>query len=64
MNKHNLTGDVNSERGNCATFLMKVEGVLDGLFQDMMSTGSTESKVSHMYQANISDYQGRILVYE
>ena len=46
VTKHNLTGDVNSEKGNCATFLLKVEGVLDGLFQDMLTSGSTESKVS------------------
>ena len=44
VNKHNLT--VDSEHGNCATFLLKMEGVLDGLFQDMITTGSTESKVS------------------
>lgn len=46
VTKHNLTGDINSEKGNCATFLLKVEGVLDGLFQDMLTSGSTESKVS------------------
>lgn len=44
--KHNLTGDIKSEKGNCATFLLKVEGVLDGLFQDMVASGSPESKVS------------------
>lgn len=46
VNKHNLTADTSSERGNCATFLLKVEGVLDGLFQDMVSSGSSEAKVS------------------
>ena len=46
VTKHNLTGDVNSEKGNCATFLLKVEGVLDGLFQDMVTSGGPESKVS------------------
>lgn len=44
--KHNLTGDTNSAKGNCATFLLKIEGVLDGLFQDMTNTGTPESKVS------------------
>ena len=34
------------EKGNEATFLSKVEGVLDGLVQDMVSTGSSEAKVS------------------
>ncbi|KIL69293.1 hypothetical protein M378DRAFT_21478 [Amanita muscaria Koide BX008] len=42
--KHNLTGSIYSEKGNCATFLLKVEGVLEGLFQDMMLTGTEESK--------------------
>lgn len=42
--KHNL-----SERhgtGNCATFLLKVAGVLEGLFQDMLASGLPEAKVS------------------
>ncbi|KAJ7130637.1 hypothetical protein C8R44DRAFT_67078 [Mycena epipterygia] len=42
--KHNLTGDINSRKGNCATFLLKVEGVLEGLFQDMISAATPESK--------------------
>ncbi|KAF9045662.1 hypothetical protein BDZ89DRAFT_942711, partial [Hymenopellis radicata] len=33
-----------STSGNCATFLSKVEGVLDGLFQDMLSSGHQEFK--------------------
>jgi protein NRD1 len=44
--KKGLTSDSNSEKGNEATFLSKVEGVLEGLVQDMISTGSTEAKVS------------------
>lgn len=42
--KHNL-----SERqatGNCATFLSKVAGVLEGLFQDILAVGLPEAKVS------------------
>lgn len=46
VTKYNLTGDVNSEKGNCATFLLKIEGVLDGLFQDMVVTGTPETRVS------------------
>lgn len=45
VTKHNLTADVNSEKGNCATFLLRVEAVLDGLFQDMVVTGNSETKV-------------------
>ncbi|KAF8892238.1 hypothetical protein BD779DRAFT_1468537 [Infundibulicybe gibba] len=44
VNKQGITGDINSERGNCATFLLKVEGILEGLFQDMVTVGSSESK--------------------
>ncbi len=44
-----LTGSVYSEKGNCATFLLKVEGVLEGLFQDMLTIGTEESKVSHIH---------------
>jgi protein NRD1 len=47
VSKQGLTGDINSETGNCATFLLKVEGVLEGLFQDMIMVGSPESKVSY-----------------
>jgi protein NRD1 len=46
VNKQGLTGDMNSTEGNCATFLLKVEGVLEGLFQDMIMVGSSEAKVS------------------
>ena len=45
VDKHALTADLNQERGNSATFLLKVEGVLDGLLQDTASAGS-EPKVS------------------
>ncbi|KAI0923430.1 hypothetical protein AcV5_008981 [Taiwanofungus camphoratus] len=44
VNKQGLTGDINSEQGNCATFLLKVEGVLDSLFQDLVSSGTAELK--------------------
>ncbi|KAJ7180754.1 hypothetical protein C8R46DRAFT_1028197 [Mycena filopes] len=42
--KQRLTGDINSVKGNCATFLLKVEGVLEGLVQDMLSVATPESK--------------------
>lgn len=48
VTKHNLTGDINSEKGNCATFLLKIEGVLDGLFQDMTKSEIPEGKVSYL----------------
>lgn len=40
---------VASEKANCATFLLKLEGILDGLFGDMFSLENEipESKVSY-----------------
>ena len=31
--------------GNCATFLRKIEGVLDGLFEDIATAGTSDLKV-------------------
>jgi len=44
--KRGITGDINSSIGNAATFLLKVEGVLEGLFQDMITLDNVEAKVS------------------
>jgi len=43
--KHNVTGDVFTQPGNAATFLLKIGGVVEGVFQDMMSVDSQEAKV-------------------
>ncbi|KZT07286.1 uncharacterized protein LAESUDRAFT_725195 [Laetiporus sulphureus 93-53] len=43
-NKQGLKGDLNAAEGNCATFLLKVEGILDSLYQDLVSSGSAELK--------------------
>ncbi|KAJ3759791.1 hypothetical protein EV360DRAFT_81777 [Lentinula raphanica] len=43
-NKQNLVGDINASEGNCATFLLKLQGILDGLFKDMVLSGTPESK--------------------
>ncbi|KAI0305873.1 hypothetical protein B0F90DRAFT_1623813, partial [Multifurca ochricompacta] len=40
--KHGVTGDTQS--GNSATFLLKLEAVLEGLFQDMMGSSVPEGK--------------------
>ncbi|KAH9995559.1 hypothetical protein BJV77DRAFT_1093876 [Russula vinacea] len=40
--KHGFTGDAKS--GNSATFLLKLEAVLEGLFQDMMGSTVPEGK--------------------
>lgn len=42
--KNNLSAD--SHTGNCASFLLKVESVVEGLFQDMIVIGTPEAKVS------------------
>ncbi|KAH7926055.1 hypothetical protein BV22DRAFT_1033339 [Leucogyrophana mollusca] len=49
VTKRGITGDINSEQGNAATFLLKVEGVLDGLFQDMIAANNPETKVRLSY---------------
>lgn len=46
VNKQGITGDLNATQGNCATFLLRVEGVLDSLYQDIVSSGNVELKVS------------------
>lgn len=43
--KNNLTADLSADKGNCATFLLRIEGVLDGLFRDLASTDSSNLKV-------------------
>ena len=42
--KHGCTGEAKS--GNSTTFLLKLEAVLEGLFQDMMGSAVPEGKVS------------------
>ncbi|KAL5492593.1 hypothetical protein ACEPAI_4040 [Sanghuangporus weigelae] len=42
--KRNLTGNIDAKKGNCATFLLKIDSVLDGLFQDVLSSGIPEAK--------------------
>lgn len=53
--KHGITGDDYTQPGNCATFLLKVGGVVEGLFQDMVTSGSSESKVSQLKLVNITE---------
>ncbi|KAH9930321.1 uncharacterized protein B0H18DRAFT_994394 [Fomitopsis serialis] len=38
VNKHRLSPPIDPAQGNCATFIVKVEGVLDSLFQDLITT--------------------------
>ncbi len=45
--KHGFAGD--SLPGNSATFLLKLEAVLEGLFRDMMVSDVPEGKVSKAY---------------
>jgi protein NRD1 len=42
--KHGFTGD--AQTGNSATFLLKLEAILEGLFQDVVGSGVSEVKVS------------------
>lgn len=52
VSKLGITGDINAEKGNCATFLLKIDGILDALIQDMMSIGTSEAKVSVFIKAD------------
>ncbi|KZT41715.1 hypothetical protein SISSUDRAFT_1042519 [Sistotremastrum suecicum HHB10207 ss-3] len=44
IEKKKVIADPNSPTGNCATFLLKLEGVLESIIQDMISTGTPEAK--------------------
>lgn len=46
--------DASSTRGNTATFLAKLEVILDGLFQDMALTDAPGAKVSHLLQTLVA----------
>ena len=59
--KHGYTGEAKS--GNSTTFLLKLEAVLEGLFQDMMGSAVPEGKVSKKHiHTNLLLYQGEPLV--
>jgi hypothetical protein len=60
VNKLGIIGDINAEKGNCASFLLKIDGVLDALIQDMMSIDTPEAKVSFVF---INPDQGVCVVY-
>ncbi|KZT67378.1 hypothetical protein DAEQUDRAFT_673399 [Daedalea quercina L-15889] len=38
VNKHRLTPPSDPTQGNCATFMVKIEGILDSLWQDLLTT--------------------------
>lgn len=53
--KKALVADLNSSVGNAASFLVRLEGILDGLVEDMLAHGPPEAKVSHVcYRQNLS----------
>jgi protein NRD1 len=56
--KHGISGDAYTQPGNCATFLLKVGGVVEGLFQDMVTSGSSESKVSQFKLVTLTEPLG------
>ena len=49
--KHSVVADPTPGRGNAATFLAKIEGIVEGLFEDMMSSGAPEAQVSSPFDA-------------
>lgn len=53
--KKKLTGDMSTVPGNCATFLLKLDGILDGFFEDVISSTGSEGKVSGISDNEITD---------
>lgn len=49
VKEHGLSLDASNQFGNAATFLSKLGGVVEGLFQDMLSSNIPESQVSLRY---------------
>jgi protein NRD1 len=50
-NKHSLpVKEISSDKpGNAGTFLFKLEGILDGLVEDMVAAGTPEAMVSILH---------------
>lgn len=50
-NKHSLPVQESSsdKAGNAGTFLLKLEGILDGLIEDMIAVGTPEATVSFTF---------------
>lgn len=55
--KQGLTADSGSGKGNSYTFLLKVEGVLDGLIDDMVTCDTPEAKVSSLPRSHFAHYR-------
>ena len=49
--KHSVVAD-STGKGNAATFLAKIEGIVEGLFEDMISSGAPEAQVSSSIQCS------------
>lgn len=50
--KHSVVADSTTGKGNAATFLAKIEGIVEGLFEDMISSGAPEAQVSSSIQCS------------
>lgn len=60
--KKKLTGDMTTVPGNCATFLLKLDGILDGVFQDVVTSAGSEGKVSGASHTDLVDLRCSRLV--
>lgn len=56
VNKKSLSADRHTGKGNAATFLSKLQAVLDGLFQDMAAISSSSTKVSNPRSTDFRQY--------
>jgi hypothetical protein len=57
--KHDQTVSTDVSKGNCASFLQKLAGVLDGLFKDMMVVENEEAKVRRPFETIPTDLPWR-----
>ena len=60
--KNNISCDISTQPGNTATFLLKVGGIVEGLFQDMITSESSEAKVS--FQSHSLKVTATVVVFD
>jgi len=56
--KKGLVGDINAPVGNSATFLLKLEGVLDGLFLDLATATAQIPEIKVSAHAQLYSFSG------
>jgi protein NRD1 len=52
--KKGLVADLNNSIGNAASFIVRLEGMLDGLVEDMLTNGPPEAKVRSIHHYGLA----------